>query len=146
MARYTSLRASDADREAVADRLRRAAIEGRLEPDELEQRLHTAFRARTYGDLNRLLEDLPAQPVRWERPSGPAPVARVALMVALRVAAVLAVLTAIVAFAAFAFAWWVIGLVIWLAVCSSKSGCGRHAWHRPPHVRRVSPRRARAPA
>jgi hypothetical protein len=125
----------------VADRLRRAAIEGRLEPDELEERLHTAFRARTYGDLNRLLDDLPAQPVRWERPRTVAPVARTAFTVALRVAAVLAVLTAAVAFAAFAFAWWMIGLVIWLAVCSSKRGCGRHSWHRPPHVRRVTPRR-----
>ncbi len=51
MARHTSLRASDADRDAVAERLRQAAIEGRLEPDELEQRLHTALRAKTYGDL-----------------------------------------------------------------------------------------------
>jgi hypothetical protein len=47
VARYTALRASDADREAVAERLRQAAIEGRLDADELEQRLHVAFRART---------------------------------------------------------------------------------------------------
>ena len=55
MARQSSLRASDADRDAVAERLRQAAVEGRLDADELEQRVHTALRARTYGDLERLL-------------------------------------------------------------------------------------------
>ena len=60
MARQSSLRASDADRDAVAERLRQAAVEGRLDPDELEQRLHIALRARTYGELDRLLGDLPA--------------------------------------------------------------------------------------
>ena len=49
MARQTALRASDADRDAVAERLRQAAVEGRLDPDELEQRLHTALRAGRTG-------------------------------------------------------------------------------------------------
>jgi hypothetical protein len=141
VARYTALRASDADREAVAERLRHAAVEGRLEPDELEQRLHTAFRARTYGELNRLLDDLPAQPVRWERPRSVAPAARTAFVLATRLAVALVVLAAFLAVAAFTFAWWLIGLVVWLAVSSSRRSCHRHAWHRPPHVRRVSPRR-----
>jgi hypothetical protein len=134
VARHTSLRASDADREAVAERLRHAAVEGRLEPDELEQRLHTAFRARTYGDLNRLLEDLPAKPVRWERPRRDVSIGRLALVFAVRAIVVVAVLGAIVAFAALTLAWWMIGLVIWLAVSSSKHSCRGH-------VRRVSPRR-----
>jgi hypothetical protein len=51
--------ASDADREAVADRLRRAAGEGRLQPDELEQRVAAAYGARTVGDLAALTADLP---------------------------------------------------------------------------------------
>jgi hypothetical protein len=67
MARTSSLRASDADREAVAERLREAAAEGRLEPDELEDRLHRALRARTYGDLGRLVADLPAPSRRGRR-------------------------------------------------------------------------------
>ena len=50
MAQPSYLRASDADRDAVAERLRRAAVEGRLQPEELEERLHAALRARTYGD------------------------------------------------------------------------------------------------
>jgi Domain of unknown function (DUF1707) len=53
-------RASDAEREAVADRLRRASAEGRLDPDELEERLGRAYGARTVGDLVPLTADLPA--------------------------------------------------------------------------------------
>jgi DUF1707 SHOCT-like domain len=55
-----SLRASDADREQVAERLRQATAEGRLNADELEGRLQTLFAARTYGELDALLADLPA--------------------------------------------------------------------------------------
>jgi Domain of unknown function (DUF1707) len=54
------LRASDADREQVAERLRHATAEGRLNADELEGRLQTLFAARTYGELDALLADLPA--------------------------------------------------------------------------------------
>lgn len=53
------IRASDAEREAVAARLRTAAGEGRLEPDELEERLGAAFAARTRGELVPLVADLP---------------------------------------------------------------------------------------
>jgi hypothetical protein len=52
-------RASDAEREAVADRLRAAAGEGRLDNDELEERLGRAYAARTVGDLATLTTDLP---------------------------------------------------------------------------------------
>jgi hypothetical protein len=50
---------SHADREAVADRLRQAAGDGRLEVDELGERLEAAFAARTYADLEPLTRDLP---------------------------------------------------------------------------------------
>ena len=60
MARRYSLRASDSDREDVAERLRAATAEGRLLAGELEQRLEVAFRARTYGELDALVVDLPA--------------------------------------------------------------------------------------
>ena len=60
----TELRASDADREAVAERLRAAAGEGRLTPAELEERLESAFSARTETELRPLTADLPAPVVR----------------------------------------------------------------------------------
>lgn len=54
-----SLRASDSDREQVAERLRYAMAEGRLSGDELEQRLEVLYAARTYGELDAVLADLP---------------------------------------------------------------------------------------
>lgn len=53
------MRASDRDRDAVAERLRVAAGEGRITLDELEERLEGAYAARTYGELDRLIDDLP---------------------------------------------------------------------------------------
>ncbi len=53
-------RASDAEREATADRLRLAAGDGRLDPEELEERLEAAYGARTVGALAELTRDLPA--------------------------------------------------------------------------------------
>jgi Domain of unknown function (DUF1707) len=54
------LRAADADRERTAERLRAAAAEGRLSPDELEERLEVALAARTYAQLEAAVADLPA--------------------------------------------------------------------------------------
>ena len=62
------LRASDAEREQVAERLRRHAAEGRLAVEELEERLTAAWSARTRGELEPLLADLPA--VRTRRAAG----------------------------------------------------------------------------
>jgi hypothetical protein len=56
-------RAADADREAVAERLRIAAGEGRIDLAELDDRLERAYAARTYGQLQVLVADLPAHPV-----------------------------------------------------------------------------------
>jgi DUF1707 SHOCT-like domain/2TM domain len=55
-------RVSDAEREAVADRLRAAAGEGRLDAEELDERLTAAYGARTSADLTPLTADLPAPP------------------------------------------------------------------------------------
>ena len=63
MTRRALLRASDADREQVAERLRGAATEGRLSADELDERLGSALSARTYGELDAIVSDLPAPPV-----------------------------------------------------------------------------------
>jgi len=56
------LRASDADREAAVERLRTAAVEGRLDADELEGRLATAYRARTCAELTTLTADVTPPP------------------------------------------------------------------------------------
>jgi hypothetical protein len=52
------LRASDADREHHAELLRRAAGEGRLTMDELEERLNTVYESRTHRELDRLVADV----------------------------------------------------------------------------------------
>ena len=57
--RDRSVRASDADRERTADHLREQAGEGRLEPDELEERLERTFSAQTLADLDGVTADLP---------------------------------------------------------------------------------------
>ncbi len=53
------MRAGDADRERVVERLRTALEEGRLELHEYDERLQGAYGAKTYGDLDALLTDLP---------------------------------------------------------------------------------------
>jgi len=59
---------SDAERDEAAERLRQAGGEGRLTPEELEQRLGRAFGARTRGELDALVADLPAPPRRQRAP------------------------------------------------------------------------------
>jgi hypothetical protein len=54
------LRASDSDRERVAEVLRDALAEGRLDMAEFEERLEATYKARTYGELAPLTRDLPA--------------------------------------------------------------------------------------
>ncbi len=62
------IRASDAEREAVVARLNTATSEGRLALDEFSERVDRAYQARTRGELDDLVRDLPAS-------SGVAPVA-----------------------------------------------------------------------
>jgi hypothetical protein len=54
------LRASDADRERTTELLREHHAVGRLTAEEFEGRLERVFAARTLGELNALLADLPA--------------------------------------------------------------------------------------
>ncbi|HEU4703152.1 MAG TPA: DUF1707 domain-containing protein [Conexibacter sp.] len=55
----SDLRASDADREGAADVLRAQCAADRLDVSELEERLSAALAARTLGEIERLLADLP---------------------------------------------------------------------------------------
>jgi Domain of unknown function (DUF1707) len=97
------LRASDSDREQIAQRLHRAMTDGRLRVEEFEERLGTALSARTYGELDRLVRDLPV-------PLPPAPRRR--LHVPVWAAAVL-------------------GFAIMVAALSLLASLGPH-WHEVP--------------
>jgi Domain of unknown function (DUF1707) len=57
-----SLRASHEDRDKVVEHLRMAGGDGRLDSDELGERVGAALSARTYGELAALVSDLPAAP------------------------------------------------------------------------------------
>ncbi|MFE7072926.1 DUF1707 domain-containing protein [Streptomyces sp. NPDC057620] len=63
------LRASDADREQVAEVLRDALAEGRLDMAEFEERLDATYKARTYGELEPITRDLPAAGVPAPAPA-----------------------------------------------------------------------------
>ena len=62
------MRVSHADRDQVVEIIRDAAAEGRLTPEELDQRVESALLARTLRDLATLTRDLPDQPRRAEPP------------------------------------------------------------------------------
>lgn len=53
------IRASDADRDRVAELLREHHAVGRLSAEEFSERLESALRARTLDELDELLADLP---------------------------------------------------------------------------------------
>jgi hypothetical protein len=63
-----AVRVSDADRERVADRLRRAQAEGRIDLLEYDERLASAYAARTEADLEPLTADLPPEVAEPARP------------------------------------------------------------------------------
>lgn len=121
ISRTGHLRASDADRDQVAERLRNAATEGRIGFDELEERLAATLASRTYGELEAMVADLPsAQPARRRTLVPASPVARAAIAVAIAVPMVVA---AIFVFAAFLSAWFVWALIGWYVF-------GQHRHHR----------------
>jgi hypothetical protein len=60
------MRASDADRERVAQILHGALAEGRITMDELEERLTTVYAAKTLTDLEPVTVDLPTAPTSIE--------------------------------------------------------------------------------
>ncbi len=73
--RDRGLRAGDRDRDATADVLREQHLAGRLETEEFQERLDRCYAAKTYGELDEIVADLPrekpARPVRraWRWPA-----------------------------------------------------------------------------
>ncbi|WP_320779758.1 DUF1707 domain-containing protein [Streptomyces sp. CRN 30] len=64
------LRASDADRDRVADLLRDALAEGRLTADEHAERVEGVLGAKTVGELDVFVRDLPAARRQGAGPAG----------------------------------------------------------------------------
>jgi uncharacterized protein YndB with AHSA1/START domain len=85
------LRASDAERSATVDVLRRHHAEGRLDTTELEERIERCYAAKTRGELDALTADLPGSRRRGResrRSRGlifPFPLLPIALIVAVAV-------------------------------------------------------------
>lgn len=57
------MRASNADRERTVDVLKSGFAEGRLTPDEYNDRVGAVYRALTYGELSGIVQDLPSGPM-----------------------------------------------------------------------------------
>jgi hypothetical protein len=63
------IRVSDQDRQSAVEWLSEAYAVGRLNREELDERVTAAYSAKTYGELRDLTGDLPRQPVRTGLPS-----------------------------------------------------------------------------
>ncbi|MFC8436181.1 DUF1707 domain-containing protein [Streptomyces sp. NPDC057253] len=69
VAEPAELRASDADRDRIADILREALAEGRLTADEHAERVEGVLSAKTVGELEVFIRDLPAAHERRTAPA-----------------------------------------------------------------------------
>ena len=81
MAPNPDIRASDADRDRVAENLREHCALGRITMDELQERLDSVYASKTLGELQEITSDLPEEdlyqrPVPATQPKGTASVAK----------------------------------------------------------------------
>ena len=112
MAENPRLRASDADRDRVAALLREHLADGRLTAVEFTERLSAVFAAKTMGELDELMADLPAIDL-YQLPDSsiahqPSALARPpAGDVAKRAAAVGTAIALYVVFGVFLHIWWI---------------------------------------
>jgi hypothetical protein len=97
-------RVSDADRERIAELLRDHAAAGRLDTQELEERLERAYAARYGSDLQAVLAELPPAPAPVPRVRAPRPHVTAAPLLPLAIAA-------LVALAAITSTWWLLWLI-----------------------------------
>jgi hypothetical protein len=139
MTRRSSILASDSDRERVAERLRQAATEGRILAHELEERVARALRARTYGELDALVADLPHTATPTKRRSGTLslarshPVAAVIVLVTVTLALVM-----VAAMLAFSGVWLLLPLLVFARGGWYRSGRSG-GFRRPPTGSRRGP-------
>src|SRR5206468_10356174 len=122
------LRAGDADRERTGAALREHAGAGRLDVDELDERIEAALRARTFVELDALVADLPSPSDARRHGSGFRPHLRAYVLVIL-------LLVVVWATTGFGYPWpvwpafgWGIGLA-----------AHRRCRHSSPSARRMAP-------
>lgn len=65
--RRPEMRAADSDRDQIAERLADALAEGRLDLTEYDARLAQAMSAKTLGELERIVDDLPLSKAQVEQ-------------------------------------------------------------------------------
>ena len=116
------LRVSDAERDAVAAELAEHLKDGRLDTAEFDERVGQAVTAKTRGDLDRLLADLPRPapvppPVARREPGWPLPLIPIAFLVMFMAVASAAARPhgAHAAWALWWFSWWLIPIAIFSA-------------------------------
>jgi hypothetical protein len=123
--RDRGLRASDRDREAVSAILGREHVVGRITTDEFQERLDRCLHAKTYGELDALIADLPhdepASPSRWSfRPAA-------FMLVPVALIAAIAVSGGRIGFLAIPFFFFVVRPLVW-------HSRGRRAGWGPPSL------------
>lgn len=131
------LRVSDAERNAVAERLATHYSDGRLDQAEFDERVGRAMAAKTRGDLDGLFDDLPdpesAAASRNARPGDPAVpyrrrrsgFGRILLLVVLAIAALSIISHVLTAFA-FGVPWFWIAALVAVVLLVNRSAHHRH--------------------
>jgi hypothetical protein len=130
------LRVSDAERNAVAERLATHYSDGRLDQPEFDERVGRAMAAKTRGDLDGLFDDLPDPEAtgasRNARPGDPAiphrrrsGFGRMLLLVVLAIAALSIISHVLTAFA-FGFPWFWIAALVAVVLLVNRSAHHRH--------------------
>ena len=116
------LRVSDAERDAAATELAEHLKDGRLDTAEFDERVGQAVTAKTRGDLDRLMADLPRPdpvppPVAPRRAGWPLPVVPIAFLVIFMAVASAAGRAhgAHAGWALWWFSWWLIPIAIFSA-------------------------------
>jgi fatty acid desaturase len=139
-----NMRVSDAERQAVADRLAAHYADGRLDQAEFDERSGRAMSAKTRADLSGLLDDLPETPGSLGTgPSGAPGVPAAGAMVRkhshghpVLAAALIVIVIISVAHAVF----WILGW-LWIAVVAvivlAATGHLGHHHHHDHHPQRV---------
>jgi hypothetical protein len=120
-----TMRASDDERNAVADKLSRHYAEGRLDEAEFKTRLDTAMSATTRGDLNGLFYDLPHLP---SPPPPPPPRHRRILPWVFLVGFLAIVAGATMPFYPLYHVPWILFAIV--AFVLWRRAAGHHDWHR----------------
>ncbi len=113
--------------------MRKAATDGRILAHELEDRLATALRAQTYGELDAVTADLPGGRIAHvpypRRAVQRQPVATVAILVSTTVVALVVAAVVLAGLIAFSGVWLVFAL-LWMVRGGGRAARRGHHHHR----------------